>query len=140
MPPITIACPVCGARVRVLAEGYVDEHTGRGGLRCSFTKTASSPGGSKAPTPPREKKAAETPKETSAVPPPTKKDRPKKPAEHQACPACGLVVGVSGDGELYAHQRADGRWCKEGQKAKGKRKPRRSIRALRGGLPGLGRK
>lgn len=151
---VVIKCPMCGAQVRVLTEGYVERHDADG-RACAFTRTAHSG------TRPRlqltdadrakseRRKAARVAElaavkakvETRAKKPPKP---PKPPVQKEECPVCGRVVTRKKQGPLVAHTKpTSGRWCKGGdtptdaQRARNAK--RRSVWTVGAGLPTLGR-
>ena len=147
--PVIIVCPTCRADVRLLVGGAVASH---GDPRCPFTRTPSSQTKSRSP---KAAKAAQTAKavrqkELRVI------TRAKKAAELAAaeakkrlkavCPVCGRLVRVNRGTAtgLSAHLKPSGRWCAGGaqptEAQRNKARAKRSVWAVSGGLPGLGRR
>jgi len=149
--PVIIKCPTCGASVRILPQGFVQEH-GPVGHRCSFVRTAHSSGADTSLTPTAKHAKRMAVKAREAAEQKAKRERravqsmrvpkPKKPSVE--CSVCGRKVQLSGV-DLQAHQKlTTGRWCKGGktptEAQKNKARGKRSVWTVSGGLPGLGRR
>lgn len=141
-PPFSgqqIECGSCSHRVPITIYGRIARHTvraqagakpgGRGGL-C---------GGSDADVDRSVLRFA------VSEPPVKVTSGPLPPKQQVTCARCGVTFAHRGDGPLRAHQRPSGLWCKGGVKpteadrAKSKRGKKRSVWAVGGGLPTLGK-
>lgn len=151
--PVIIVCPTCHADVRLLVGGTVAAH---GDPRCPFTRTPSSKTKIRSP---KEVKAATTAAQLAEAV--RQRDlrvaaRVKEAAELAAveakkrlkavCPVCGRQVRVNRGTAtgLSAHLNPNSRWCAGGaeptEAQRNKARAKRSVWAVSGGLPGLGRR
>lgn len=155
---VTISCPRCGVSVKVVRDGYVVAHADPvTGVTCAFERTARSGGPvTVEPLPPEEierrrallKRTRGTSRDRDKTRSKAEKGKNAQRAEskpsantlHIACPSCGLRVGAKGS-RLYAHKNLEGKWCAGGDSMRTMTGTRRgSVRTLRGGLPGLGKR
>jgi hypothetical protein len=154
--PVLITCPTCGTEVQLLAHGFVQMHGGSS--PCSFVRTpfTNARGGktSRATVEKRaaakaEKAAAAAELQANLVAAKAAKAKQQLENPRVLCAKCESKVHlVDGSTMLYAHLRSDSnRWCSGGvaptdaerkKELKGKRK--KSVWAVSGGLPTLGRR
>ena len=147
--PVIIMCPTCRSDVRLLVGGAVAAH---GDPRCTFKRTASSQTKTRSPKAVTAAQTAEAVRQKGL----RVSAREKKAAELAAaeavkrlkavCPTCGRQVRVNRGTatRLSAHQKPNARWCGGGAEPtaaqRNKARAKRSVWAVSGGLPGLGRR
>jgi hypothetical protein len=157
--PVTIKCPTCLGPAVVITAGRVRMHFDADGDLCTFTRTASSPGGK--PISDEERRArkdaqalvkARVRLRNEAADAARKAEQQARRAAKEAraranaavCPVCGSGVQWVG-ADLTAHQKpTSGRWCKGGKDPTGAERARarksRSVWTVSGGLPSLGKR